>query len=112
MQFLRTLFWVVLAMILVLFASVNWHAVSVRLWGGLIADVKLPVLILGAFLAGFLPTLLILRARIWTLQRRLEGYERQAIAAAQMPPPPEPEAPPAPQRGDRIATDSSVWPTA
>jgi lipopolysaccharide assembly protein A len=63
MQFLKTLFWVALAVLLVLFASVNWHAVTLRLWGGLEADVKLPVLVLAAFLLGFLPTFLLMRAR-------------------------------------------------
>ena len=46
MQFLKTLFWVALAVILVLFARANWTAVTLKLWGGLEADVKLPVLML------------------------------------------------------------------
>jgi len=77
MQFLKTLFWVVLAVIMVLFAKANWQdPATLRLWGGLEVDVKLPVLIVAAFLIGFLPTLLIYRARIWSLKRRLEPYER------------------------------------
>jgi uncharacterized integral membrane protein len=83
MQFLKTLFWVAVAVGLVLFASVNWHAVTVTLWGGLEADVKLPVLVMGAFLLGFLPTFLLYRARMWTMKRRLEALERQrAVPAA------------------------------
>ena len=82
MQFLKTLFWVVLAVILVLFASVNWAAVTLRLWGGLEADVKLPVLLFAAFLLGFIPTLILYRARIWSLQRRLDAVERQAAGLA------------------------------
>jgi len=54
MQFLKTLFWVALAVILVLFARANWSAVTLKLWGGLEADVKLPVLVLASFLIGFL----------------------------------------------------------
>jgi len=81
MQFLRTLFWVALAVALVLFARENWHAATINLWGGLEADVKLPVLILGAFLLGFLPTFLLYRARMWTMRRRLEGVERQLAAS-------------------------------
>ena len=88
MQFLKTLFWVALAIILVLFASHNWHSATIRLWGGLEADVKLPVLILAAFLLGFLPTFLLYRARMWTMKRRLEGVERQL--ATSRPPPPGP----------------------
>ena len=54
MQFLKTLFWVVLAVVLVLFAHANWNPVTLNLWGGLEADVKLPALLIGAFLLGFL----------------------------------------------------------
>ena len=49
MQFLKTLFWVILAVVLVLFAHANWNVVTLNLWGGLQADVKLPVLVIGAF---------------------------------------------------------------
>ena len=111
MQFLKTLFWVIVAVILVLFASVNWTPVTLKLWGGLEADVKLPVLVLAAFLIGFVPMLLIHRARLWTLRRRLDMHERPAAApvtpvatpvvtpvAAPVVPPPSPTvetAPPA-----------------
>lgn len=107
MQFLKTLFWVVLTVILVLFAKANWIAVPLRLWGGLEADVKLPILILFAFLVGLLPTLLIYRARLWSLRRRFEPAERAV------------PAPPAAAPGivvsnlapaDRVATDSKAWP--
>jgi putative membrane protein len=108
MQFLKTLFWIVLTVILVLFAKANWVAVQVRLWGGLEADVKLPVLILFAFLVGLLPTLLIYRARLWSLRRRFEPSER-AVSAA-----PVAAAPGIIvsnlAAGDRVATDSKAWP--
>ena len=93
MQFLKTLFWVAVAVGLVLFASVNWHAVTVTLWGGLEADVKLPVLVLGAFLLGFVPTFLLYRARMWTMKRRLEGLERQRTVTAAPAPSPAPAVP-------------------
>jgi len=82
MQFLKTLFWVILAVAMVLFAHANWHAVTVNLWGGLQADVKLPVLAIGAFLLGFLPTLLIYRGRLWALKRRLEAPGQAHVANA------------------------------
>lgn len=101
MQFLKTLFWVLVAVGLVLFGSVNWRPVTVTLWGGLEADVKLPILVLGVFLLGFIPMFLFHRARLWSLRRRLESYERQATvthAPAQQAPAapaaPEPEAGP------------------
>lgn len=108
MQFLKTLFWVVLAIVLVLFAKANWTQVTLKLWGGLEADVKLPVLVLFAFLVGFLPTFLIQRGRIWQLKRRLETSQPVTVAntpagAGTVPPPPRSEE-------DRIATDSTVWP--
>jgi putative membrane protein len=93
MQFLKTLFWVVLAVALVLFARVNWTTATLNLWGGLQADVKLPVLVLGSFLLGFLPMLVIYRARLWSLRRRIDGLERQH-AVTQAPPPASPEAEP------------------
>ncbi|MGQ0558796.1 MAG: hypothetical protein ACT4OE_04310 [Sphingosinicella sp.] len=80
MQFLKTLFWVMLAVVLVLFANANWTMVTVSLWGGLQADVKLPVLVIGAFLLGFLPPFLIYRARLWTLKRRFDTAEPAAVA--------------------------------
>src|SRR3546814_14298953 len=86
MQFLKTLFWVAFAVILVLFASINWNAVTIKLWGGLEADAKLPILILAAFLLGFLPMLVVHRARLWTLKRRLAMHERQGVVVQSAPP--------------------------
>jgi lipopolysaccharide assembly protein A len=82
MQFLKTLFWVVLAVVLVLFAHANWNVVTLNLWGGLQADVKLPVLVIGAFLLGFLPTFLLYRARLWSLRRRQETQVQTRVANA------------------------------
>jgi lipopolysaccharide assembly protein A len=81
MRFLSTLFWVLLAVILVLFGSRNWNDVTLNLWGDLQADVKIPILLLIVFLLGFLPTWLIHRARLWSHRRRLEALERQRVAA-------------------------------
>ena len=85
MQFLKTLFWVILAVVLVLFAHANWNMVTIRLWGGLEADVKLPVLVIGAFLLGFLPPLILYRTRIWSLKRRLETPSHAFVANAPGP---------------------------
>ena len=121
MQFLKTLFWVALAVILVLFAHVNWQPATLNLWGGLQADVKLPILILASFLLGFVPMFAVHRARMWTVKRRLEAMDRQAAAMATAAPAPSPStlsgdpvpAPPALRpEADRIATDTKVWPGA
>ncbi len=78
MQFLKTLFWVALAVVIVVFASKNWEPVSVSLWGGLRMDSKLPVLVIGAFVAGFLPLYLVYRAMLWRLRKRVASLEAQA----------------------------------
>ncbi|MDQ8755083.1 hypothetical protein RCO27_02470 [Sphingosinicella sp. LHD-64] len=95
MQFLKTLFWVIVAVAVVLFASSNWETIAtVNLWSGLQADIKLPVLTIGAFLLGFLPTFLIYRTRIWGLKRRLETQGQVHVAnapAARPAPVPDPE---------------------
>jgi putative membrane protein len=85
MRFLSTLFWVLLAVIVVLFASRNWNDVTLSLWGNIQADVKIPVLLLVVFLIGFLPPWLIMRARVWTHRRRIEALERQHAVNAEPP---------------------------
>lgn len=82
MNFLKTLFWVLLAVLVYAFSSSNWFDVTLTLWSDLRADVKLPLLLLVAGLIGFLPTFLILRGRIWSLQRRLDAHERSSAPPA------------------------------
>lgn len=90
MQFLKTLFWVLLAVLATLFGYRNWTAVTLNLWGDIQADIKLPLLLLVVFLLGFLPTWLLMRTRIWSYRRRLEAIERtQASVAAPAPAPEE-----------------------
>jgi len=85
MQFLKTLFWVLLAVFVALFASRNWSDVTLNLWGDIQVDIKIPVLLAAMFLLGFLPTLLIERARLWSMRRRIEAQERQQAATAVTP---------------------------
>ena len=87
MQFLKTLFWAAFAVAVILFAHANWFPVPVKLWSELEADVKLPVLVFGSFLLGFLPTFILYRARMWSLRRRLDTHERN-LAHVQVAPPP------------------------
>ena len=111
MQFLKTLFWVVLAIVLVLFAKANWTQVTLNLWGGLQMDAKLPVLVLFAFLLGFVPTFLILRGRIWSLKRRLEATGPVTVANAPGAAASNSAAPSVPRsEEERLATDQKVWP--
>jgi len=83
MQFLRTTFWVAIAVILAIVASHNWRDVTLDLWGNIQVDIKVPILLILIFLVGFLPPFLILRARLWQVRRRLESVERTLAA----PPP-------------------------
>ena len=81
MQFLKTLFWVIIAVFVAILASRNWHDVTMNLWGDIQADIKLPILIGLVFLLGWLPTYLIQRARLWRARSRLDSFERQQAAA-------------------------------
>lgn len=91
MQFLKTLLWVLLTFLFLLFSVANWETsvsengrVIINLWGGLVVETRLPVLVLFAFLLGFLPTLVVFGTRAWSLRRRLES---QAGPASNTPPP-------------------------
>jgi putative membrane protein len=81
MQFLKTLFWVLIAVLVSLFVRANWTAVTINLWNDIQADTKLPVLLLIAFLLGLLPTWLVMRTRIWTLRRRIDAMERNRVSS-------------------------------
>lgn len=98
MQFLRTIFWVILAVTAVIFSAGNWTSVTIELWGDVQVDSKLPVLLFGSFLLGLVPTLILHRATRWRLKRRLDTAER-ALADARGYAAPAPEqaesAPPA-----------------
>lgn len=87
MQFLRTAFWVVIAVALAFFCMANYVPVTVRLWGDMVMETKLPVLLIGAFLLGALPFWIMARATRWRLKRRLDSAERAlAVTAAATPP--------------------------
>ncbi|HUD91043.1 LapA family protein [Sphingobium sp.] len=91
MQFLRTAFWVVIAVGLAFFCMANYVPVTVRLWGDLVMETKLPVLLIGAFLLGALPFWVMARATRWRMKRRLDSTERALVAAtAAAAPPPSP----------------------
>lgn len=79
MQFLKILFWCLLAFIAAVFTISNWNAVQIQLWGGLIADVNLPLLLFVTFLIGFVPTMLYNHAIRWRLRQRLATCERELV---------------------------------
>lgn len=102
MQFLRTAFWVVIAVALAFFCMANYVPVTVRLWGDLVMETKLPVLLVGAFLLGALPFWVMARATRWRMKRKLENAERALVAATAVP-----ATPPSP-----AVTDSPVAATS
>ncbi|ALJ12977.1 lipopolysaccharide assembly protein LapA domain-containing protein [Sphingopyxis macrogoltabida] len=77
MGILRTIIWVFLTIVLVVFAMANWIPVTVRIWPGQDLETKLPMLIFIAFLLGSIPTWIALRATRWSMKRRLDNSERQ-----------------------------------
>lgn len=79
MQFLKTLFWFLLAMLVVVFSFGNWTTVPIKLWAGLQADVNLPLLLVTTFLAGLFPVLLYHHAVRWRLKQRLNTAERALV---------------------------------
>lgn len=92
MQFLKTLFWMVFAVSVAIFATRNWRDVTIDLWGPLAVDIKLPVLMGLMVLIGWLPTWLVARSRLWQLRRKLVLHERPAPAPAPSEPAPAPSA--------------------
>jgi lipopolysaccharide assembly protein A len=75
MRFLKTLLWVTLIVGMVVFAVNNWVPASVKLWGGLWLDSKLPALMIGSFIAGFVPLYIWHRGAIWRMRRRIAHVE-------------------------------------
>lgn len=109
MGILRTIIWVLLTAVLVIFAMANWLPVTVTIWPGQVLDTKLPVLILASFLIGSVPMWIALRTTRWSLKRRLDTSERQLAdmrALANRPA----EPVPAPASTSTTGTASSTLP--
>ncbi|MGL4301409.1 MAG: hypothetical protein ACRCS5_01725 [Sphingomonas sp.] len=95
MQFLKILFWCLIAFIAAIFTLENWTSVTVQLWGGVEVLINLPLLLLLTFLAGLLPTLAWHSTLRWRLRNRLATAERTLadLRAAMAPPPAPVQAP-------------------
>jgi lipopolysaccharide assembly protein A len=90
MQTVRTIIWVVFAVLLTLFAVINSEIVAVRLIPGeqgTIAEVPLSLLIVAVFLLGFLPPYLVNKTNSWRLQRKIKQQD-QTIALLRPTPAP------------------------
>jgi len=93
MQFLKTVFWVLLAVLVALFAVRNWTDVTLNLWGNIQADIKVPILMAITFVLGWLPVWLVMRAKLWAMRRRLEALDRQRVTTLATEPVAEAESP-------------------
>jgi putative membrane protein len=89
MQFLKTAFWVILAVAIALFCKANNRPMEVKIWGDIVWETRIWFPILLAFVAGVLPFWLVGRATKWRLKRKLDSMEKALVAATavNMPPP-------------------------
>ena len=103
MQTVRTLIWVIFAVLLTAFVFTNFTIVEVNLYGFGVVDWPLALVIVVAFLLGFLPMLLLYRTAKWTAHRKIKQQD-DTIAmlrpAAPAPPAPVIETPVTPLSTD------------
>ncbi|MEZ0241940.1 MAG: LapA family protein [Sphingomonas sp.] len=77
MRFLKVLFWLLLGGLVAAFVIYNGdERVNIHLWGGLIADFSLPLMLILVFLIGFAPMLIAYQALRWRTQQRIAALER------------------------------------
>jgi uncharacterized integral membrane protein len=79
MQAVRTLIWVIVAVVITVFAVANAQPVTVAVWPGSVAELPLSILIILVFLLGFLPPFLLNLGNRWRLSRKISQQE-QVIA--------------------------------
>jgi uncharacterized integral membrane protein len=102
MQIVRTIVWVLILVVLLIFSINNWNPVEVKIWEGLVLETKIPALVVISFLIGLIPMWLLHRGKIFYLNRRIASLETAARTAAVTP-----VAPPLPRDP---AADPAVTP--
>ncbi|WP_284125783.1 LapA family protein [Parerythrobacter aestuarii] len=99
MQIIRTIVWVLILAVLLIFSWFNWTPVEVRIWENLLVETKVPALVIVSFLLGLLPMWLYHRGAKWSLNRKIVSLENAARATiapvAKADPAPSPAPPPA-----------------
>ena len=102
MQIVRTIVWVLLLIVLLIFSINNWNPVQVKIWEGLVLETKIPALVVISFLLGLLPMWLLHKITAFSARRRISSLETAARTAAVTPvaPPVDPATDPlvAPER--------------
>ena len=82
MRILRTIIWIIALFGFLIFAIYNWQPVELTLWQNLVLETKLPVLVVLAFLIGFVPMWALHRSVTWGLNRRIRALENSLKQAA------------------------------
>lgn len=82
MQIVRTIVWVLLLVVLLLFSINNWQDVEVKIWENLILQTKLPALVIVSFLMGLVPMWLLHKGLRWRFNRRISALENTVKAAS------------------------------
>jgi hypothetical protein len=91
MQFLRTAFWVILAVAVALFCKANNRPMDIKIWGDIVWETRIWFPLLIAFLIGAVPFWIGGRATRWRMKRKLDSTEKAlATALAAVTPPPAP----------------------
>ena len=100
MQIIRTLVWVLILVVLLVFTAFNWRPVEVTIWTNTVLETKIPALAIAAFLLGLVPMWLIHRGTKWRLERRIAALESAARVGSRSRAPTQPDAlaPAAPTR--------------
>ena len=107
MQVIRTIFWVLILVVLIVFTAFNWTPVEVKLWENMIVETKIPALVIVSFLLGLIPYWLIHRGTKWRLTRRIGALESAARTTAANRPAPAVDTPSAPPAAAPAATPAS-----
>lgn len=75
MRFLQILFWVIMIILVIIFANHNWTLVTLSLGGDSVLETKLPVLAVGSFLIGFVPLYIWHKITKWRLNRKINTVQ-------------------------------------
>jgi lipopolysaccharide assembly protein A len=78
MQAIRTIIWVIIAVVLTIFAAMNFEPVTVRIFPGnpgTVAEMPLALLIVLVALLAFLPPFLLNLGNRWRLTRKIQSQE-------------------------------------
>ena len=82
MQIVRTIVWVLLLIVLLIFSINNWTPVEVKIWEGLVLETKIPALVVISFLLGLLPMWLLHRITAYSARRKITSLQTAALTAS------------------------------